>query len=67
MALQNNQFWPPQPTKMEEAPSIQTGGSACGYKSFPNRWQNPTTAEQAGGQAVCLCIGSLRVNIRICR
>ena len=28
MVLQNNLFWPPQPAKMEEAPSIQIGGSA---------------------------------------
>jgi hypothetical protein len=27
MALQNNQFWPSQPAKMEEAPSL-SGGSA---------------------------------------
>jgi len=26
MALQNNLFWPPQPAKKEEAPSIQIGG-----------------------------------------
>jgi hypothetical protein len=27
MALQNNQFWPSQFAKMEEAPPIQIGGS----------------------------------------
>jgi hypothetical protein len=34
------------------------GGSARGYKSFPHRWQIPTTADQAGGQAVCSFIGN---------
>jgi hypothetical protein len=28
---------------------------------------SPTTVEQADGQAVFLCIGSLRATIRICR
>jgi hypothetical protein len=34
MALQNNLFWPPQPAKMEEAPSIQIGGRSAVIKSF---------------------------------
>jgi hypothetical protein len=29
MVFQNNPFWPPQPAKMEEAPSMQIGGSGA--------------------------------------
>jgi hypothetical protein len=35
IALQNNQFWPPQPADTEKAPSIQTSGQEPGYHDPP--------------------------------
>jgi hypothetical protein len=36
----------------------QIGGSARGYQGLSAPVAIPATAEQAGGQAVCLCIAS---------
>lgn len=42
-----------------EAISTPNGGSASGYQEpVSARSAIPTTAEQAGGRAVCLCIAS---------
>jgi hypothetical protein len=45
-------------TQADERSAEQNGGSARGYQELSARLAIPTTAEQAGGQAVCLCIAS---------
>jgi hypothetical protein len=48
----------PQPVIAEESPAVQNGGNVRGYQELSAPLASPTTAEQADGQAVFLCIGN---------
>ena len=52
------QFWRDRTAILAIGPPTRTAAQRAVIKSSPHRWQIPTTAEQAGGQAVCLCIGN---------
>src|SRR5207237_9290403 len=55
---QNPSIGTQQPSVDHGPLKVQNGGSACGYQELSAPLAIPTTAEQAGVQAVCLCIGS---------
>jgi hypothetical protein len=58
LRTQNNQLCARQGLCHQAQSPVQIGGSARGYQELSAPLAIPATAEQAGGQAVCLCVAS---------
>jgi hypothetical protein len=58
MNAPNGQIWMASVMTATERTFVQNSGSVRGYQELSAPLAIPATAEQAGGQAVCLCIAS---------
>jgi hypothetical protein len=56
VTAQNDPIWTISVEIQHESASAHSGGSARGYQELSASLAVSTTADQAGGQAVCLCI-----------